>query len=134
MRRQESLNSQATSHQWEPYRVRTRRLDSTAASPGVGVRGLWLSSRVSPWTVVLDERDSPCLFNLFVYCSSWEMGAYGLLRVDQRLSTFCRKECWGGGSFLAKPLEPAHLDTSLACRTLYSVLFLWGVVVMGSRA
>lgn len=51
-----------------------------------------------------------------------------------KIKYFLQEGMLGGGSFLAKPLEPAHLDTSLACRTLYSVLFLWGVVVMGSRA
>jgi hypothetical protein len=49
---------------------------------------------------------------LFIDCSLWKMGAYQLFRVDQRLNTFCRKEC---PSLLAKPSRP--LNTSLAWRT-----------------
>jgi hypothetical protein len=63
---------------------------------------LWLCGSVqrqrlpySSATVVLDERDSSCLFNQFVHWSSWKMSACSLLGVDQRLNTFCRKECPG---------------------------------------
>ena len=32
---------------------------------------------------------------LSIDCSSWKMGTYNFLRVDQRLNTFCGKECLG---------------------------------------
>ena len=41
---------------------------------------------------------------LFIDCSSWKMGAYHLLRVDQRLNTFCRKECLGREAYWLSPL------------------------------
>jgi hypothetical protein len=44
-------------------------------------------------TAVLEERDSPSFSILFVHCSLWKTGAYNFLKVDQRLNTFCRKDC-----------------------------------------
>lgn len=43
-----------------------RGLQRPATSLGVGV-GLWLSSGLSAWMVVLGERDSPCLFKLYLF-------------------------------------------------------------------
>jgi hypothetical protein len=48
----------------------------------------------------LDERDSSVLCSkLFIDSSLWKMGLYYLLRVDQRLNTFFRKECPGREAF-----------------------------------
>jgi hypothetical protein len=63
---------------------------------------------------VLGETDNPCLSISFIDCSSWKMGSYHLLRVDQRLNIFCRDRM--SRKTLSKPSRP--LDTSLAWRTL----------------
>ena len=47
----------------------------------------------SPLTVVLDERESPCLSIVFIHCSAWKMGDYNFLRENQRLNTFYKKKC-----------------------------------------
>jgi hypothetical protein len=51
----------------------------------------------------LDGRNSPCLSIPFIDCSSWKMDAYHLLRVDQRLNTFGRKECLRREAYWLKP-------------------------------
>lgn len=56
-----------------------------------------------PPMVVLDERDSPCLSILFAHSSSWKIGAYNILRVNQRLNTFYRKECPGREAYCLNP-------------------------------
>jgi hypothetical protein len=53
--------------------------------------------------VVLDERDSPYLSILFIDGSSWKMGACHIPRVDQRLNTFCKKECPGRKAYWLNP-------------------------------
>lgn len=40
-------------------------------------------------------KESPCLSILFIDCSSWRMGTYYLIRLDQRLNIFFWKECPG---------------------------------------
>jgi hypothetical protein len=65
---------------------------------------VWLCMAKAFPTVVLDKRDSPCLSIPFIYCSLWKMGAFDLLRVDQRLNTFCRKKCLGREAYWLNPL------------------------------
>jgi hypothetical protein len=51
-----------------------------------------------PTVVLMEETghvDSPRLSIPFIDCPSWKMDEYQLLRVDQRLNTFCREECLG---------------------------------------
>lgn len=73
-------------------------------------------------TAALDERGSSSLSILFIDCSSWRMSAYHLLRVEQRLNTFCRKGCPGRDACCLN-LFGAYLATSLAQRTVCSVLW-----------
>jgi hypothetical protein len=56
-----------------------------------------------PLHVLHDEKHSPCLSILFIDYSLWKMGAYQLLRVDQRLNTFCREECPGRDVYWLNP-------------------------------
>jgi hypothetical protein len=52
------------------------------------------SSLLLPLTrMILDEEDDPCLSKLL--CLVADMNASILLRVNQRLNTFCWKECPG---------------------------------------
>jgi hypothetical protein len=76
------------------------------------------SWRPFPWWFQMEETVLGS--KLFIDCSSWKMNVYQLLRVDQRLNTFCREECLGRGNLLAKPSGP--LGTSLAWRTLFWAL------------
>jgi hypothetical protein len=41
------------------------------------------------------EEETVLGSKLFIDCSLWKMDAYQLLRVNQRLNTFCREECLG---------------------------------------
>jgi hypothetical protein len=83
-------------------------------------------------TEVLDERDSPGLSILFIDCSSWKLGAYYFLRVDQRLNTFFRKECLGREAYwLNLPQSPSRYLISMKNSVLIYVTIghtpLWGV-------
>lgn len=69
-----------------------------------------------PPSAVLDEGNRPYSFK------PWKIDAYDLLMVDQRLNSFCRKDCPGREAYWLNPFQEAHLDTSLACRTLISLL------------
>jgi hypothetical protein len=51
-------------------------------------------------SLVLNERDSPCLSKLFIYD---ENGTYKLFRADQRLNTVFRKECPGREDYWLNP-------------------------------
>ena len=69
---------------------------------------------------------------LFIDCSLWKMDAYQLLRVDQRLNTFCRKECLGREAYwLNLPQSPSRYLISMKNSVLIYVTIghtpLWGV-------
>ena len=49
------------------------------------------------------------------------MGACNLLKVDQKLNTFCKKECLGREAYWLNP-QDQPIYVSLAWRTLRSVL------------
>ena len=62
------------------------------------------------------------------------MEAYNLLRVDQRLNTFCRKECLGRKAYWLNPQGPSRylisMENSLFCATCFVVMILSCEVVM----
>ena len=72
-----------------------------------------------------------CLSILFIDCLTCKMDAYYLLRVDQRLNTFCRKGCPGREAYCLDPQAPSQYLISRENTVLITMtvghISMWGV-------